>query len=264
MAGWAFGARPLPTALGVQLYTLRTVLADDPAGTLEAVAAIGYEEVERAGLLGAGLADTRRLLSGAGLRAASSHEAVEAILDGPALEHASVLGQRGVVVPWIAEAYRTPDGYRRLADQMNRAGEAAAAAGLGLAYHNHDFEFTTLDGGETGFGLLLARCDPDLVSFQLDLFWAVHAGADPAALFAAHPGRFSSVHVKDRTADGTMVDVGQGAIDFVGILRGADRAGVAHLFVEHDQPADPLASVRTSHRALTRIVRAVSGAPTRA
>lgn len=80
------------------------------------------------------------------------------------------------------------------------------------------------------------------------------AGQDPRALFAAHPGRFTSLHVRDRTASGAMVDVGRGAIDYAAVFAGADRAGVEHLFVEHDQPRDPLDSVRVSFDAVRRLL----------
>ena len=253
MAGWA---SLLPDAVGVQLYTVRAAMADDPEGTLAALAAIGYAEVERAGLAGRTVPEFRGMLERAGLRSVSSHEGLDAVLDGPGIDHAAALGQSWIVVPSLDAERRTPDGYRRTANDFDRAGEAARAAGLRFAFHNHAQEFAPLPDGSTGYATLLARCDPELVSFQMDVFWTVHAGQDPEALFAAHPGRFTSLHVKDRTASGDMVDVGRGAIDYAAVFAGADRAGVEHLFVEHDQPRDPLDSVRVSFDAVHRLLEA--------
>jgi sugar phosphate isomerase/epimerase len=141
-----------------------------------------------------------------------------------------------------------------VADDFNAAGEAAQAMGLGFGYHNHAWEFESLSDGTTPYDLLLERCDPSLVSMQMDIFWAVHAGADPLQYFGAYPGRFTSVHVKDRTADGEMVAVGTGVIDFETIMARADQAGIEHYFVEHDNPVDPLEDVRISFATLHGIL----------
>ena len=79
----------------------------------------------------------------------------------------------------------------------------------------------------------------------------IHGGEDPLAYFEAHPGRFRLCHVKDRTAEGEMVDVGAGEIDFPAIFARSEQAGLAHYFVEHDEPADPVASIRASHLHLS-------------
>ena len=247
----------VPAALGVQLYTLRSVM-DDPAATLTTVAALGYREVELAGLYGLSPAALRGLLDDAGLRAPSTHVGIERFLPDARealFDEAASLGHEWLICPWTPEAQRTPDGYRALADLFNEAGEAARAYGLSVGYHNHAFEFEPLEGGPSGLEILLDRGSPDLLSLQLDLFWAVDAGQDPSAWFAAHPGRWASVHAKDRTADGTMVAVGDGQLDFDGLIAAGVTAGVRHVFVEHDQPADPIESVTRSIRHLEGLRR---------
>jgi sugar phosphate isomerase/epimerase len=89
---------------------------------------------------------------------------------------------------------------------------------------------------------------------ELDLFWLAKGGGDPAAYFAQHPGRFAMVHVKDMSSDGAMVDVGSGTLDFARVFAAAERAGIRHAFVEHDSPSDPLASIRASYDALSRLL----------
>ncbi len=250
---------PAPDAIGVQLYTVRAAMAGDPDGTLAALAEIGYEEVELAGLHGMSVRGMKDRLDAAGLAATSSHQSLEEVRGDWAatLEAAARLDQRLVVVPSIPVAERGGEALRRIADDFNRAGEAARAAGLRFGYHNHDWEMRPGADGARAIDLLLDRTDPDAVDWQMDVFWTVHGGADPIAELEKRAGRVTSVHAKDRTADGEMADVGAGAIDFRSILARAGAQGLAHRYVEHDEPADPMASVRASYRAL----RAIASAP---
>ena len=101
--------------------------------------------------------------------------------------------------------------------------------------------------------LLLERTEDDLVDWQMDVFWTVHGGADPVRYLSRAAGRVTSVHVKDRTSDGRMVDVGDGVIDFAALLRQADRQGLLYAFVEHDRPGDDLESVRRSFAHLSTL-----------
>jgi len=236
-----------PEAIGIQLYTVRTALAADPEGTLAALAAIGYRRVETAGTHGRTAADFRAALDRHGLRAASGH--VRADGDwSRAVEEACALGHRFMVVPWAS--HDTADAWRRLADELNTAGELAAASGLRLGYHNHAHEFRPLPTGETPWDILLARTDPRLVHFELDLYWAVAGGRDPAALIRAHPGRIPQYHVKDRAADGSFADPGAGTIDFPRIFAHSPAAGAVEYIVEHDRPDAPLRAARAGYAYL--------------
>ncbi len=243
-------------ALGVQLYTVRDRMAEDVAATLGAVAAIGYREVELAGLFDRTPAEFRALLDAEGLRAPSSHVGLNA-LEGDELERsleaAAILGNAWLVLPWIGPAERTPDGIARVGEVLEAAGARAREAGVGIAYHNHDFEFEPWPQGGTPMRTLLERTDPELVHFQLDLYWIVHAGLDPLAALERHPGRYVSLHLKDRTQAGEMVAVGEGVIDFGTILPRAEALGVRHHFVEHDSPGDSLRSIGRSFAHLNAL-----------
>ena len=241
--------------IGVQLYTLRALMEEDVAGTLDAVAAIGYREVEFAGYFGHSPAQIRQWLDAAGLAAPASHVGM-GDLEGAgleaAMESAHTIGHRWLVLPSIPGELQTADGYRQVADLLNSAGAVAAAADVRVGYHNHAFEFEAVGAdGETGFALLLEYLDPALVDLEIDFHWSAVGGADSAALLRAHPGRFPLCHVKDLTADGRMADVGAGEIDWAGLFALSDTAGLSHFFVEHDQPGDPLASVTASYRYLS-------------
>lgn len=241
--------------VGLQLYTVRDLLAKDVPGTLAAVADAGYAEVETAGYAGMPAAGFADALQAAGLQAPSGHVPLDDIESRPEglIEDAHTLGQRFLVLPWLTEAQRASlDGYRRVAETLNRFGEQCATAGIRAAYHNHDFEFAPIDGA-VPYDLLLERCDAGLVGFELDLFWAAKAGADAAAYFAAAPGRFPLCHVKDMAGNGDMVDVGDGTLDFAALFQAGETGGLEHYFVEHDNPDDPLASIRRSIAAMRRI-----------
>jgi len=238
--------------VGLQLYTLRRLAAEDVEGTLEAVAGIGYREIEFAGLYGKTAAQMRAILDRTGLRAVSSHHSLRDIRENwPAtLDDAATLGQSHVVIASIGgDDAGSIDALRRTAEQFNRAAEAAKSHGLQFGYHNHDFEFRPIDG-RLPYDVLLEASDASLVTMEMDIYWIVNGGHDPLEYFNAHPGRFQLIHAKDRAANGGMVNVGAGVIDFPAILGHAHQAGIRHVFVEHDRPANPLDDVRASYTYL--------------
>jgi sugar phosphate isomerase/epimerase len=267
-AGIAIGAAGFAPALatarprqldriGVQLYTVRRAMAEDFDATLARIAAIGYNEVEFAGYFDREPAAVREALDAVGLAAPAAHVGYDTLLDGwdQVLETATSVGHAYVICPSLPRSVReTLDGYREAAEVFNRAAEQAQAAGLQFGFHNHAVEFEPLDG-QVPYDVLLAETDPQFVTYELDLFWATRAGADPLEYFAEHPGRFSLVHVKDM--DGTpergMADVGAGVMDFAAMFAQRDRAGIRHFFVEHDNPTDAFASIRASYEYLAHL-----------
>ncbi len=234
---------------GIQLYTLREAAARDLDGTLEALAAMGYREVELAGLYNRSPRAFRDALDRAGLRAPSSHVPLER-LRAPALEatldEAEALGHAFLVVPWLDRAeYPTSAHWRRLADELARIGQRVRSRGLKLAYHNHDFPLRPLADGVVPYDILLG-IDSSLLRMEMDVFWLIQGGGDPLEYFAKYPRRFDMIHVKDRARDGSQVDVGEGTIDFAAIYAHASQAGFTHAFVEHDDPADAFAFARNA------------------
>ncbi|MHA4837551.1 sugar phosphate isomerase/epimerase family protein [Sphingopyxis sp. MSC1_008] len=244
--------------IGIQLYTVRELFSKDPMGTLEKVAAIGYREVEYGG---GGYdkmdhAALRKTMDRLGLKSPSIHVAYEALasdFDG-AVAMTKALGADTLVVPYMTDAHRNAEGWKAAVANFNRYAERLKKAGLGFAYHNHDFEFILKPGGTSLFDTLIADADPALVQIELDLFWAVAAGEDPKAIIRRLPGRIYAYHVKDRTADGKMTSVGKGVIDFADIFTLNRTAGVKHFYVENDQsPAPYLPDIQTSFTTLSRL-----------
>jgi len=241
--------------IGLQLYTVRRELQQDFAGTLARVAATGYREVEFTDYFGKAPRDVRALLDHHGLVAPSVHVSLAPDQWRAALEAAPVIGYHYLVAAWIpAEARRTLDDYKRIAESFNHAGAEARAAGRQFAYHNHDFEFVPLEG-RLPYDVLLAETDPQLVQLEIDLYWITKGGQDPLAYFARWPGRVPLVHVKDSAGppEHRMMDVGAGTIDWKRIFARRDQAGIRHAFVEHDEPRDAFASIRASYAYLKRL-----------
>jgi sugar phosphate isomerase/epimerase len=249
------GARPHRLKrIGIQIYTVRNLMVHDAERTIAGLAEIGFTEVELAGLYGMTARRMRELLDRHGLTAVSSHVGLRDMRQAwsQTLDDAATLGQHFLVCPSIDESERTVDGYNRVADDFNSLAERAQQHGLQFAYHNHMFEFAPVDG-VVPYEILLTKTDPRLVRMEIDLMWMTKGGADPVAYFARYPGRFPMVHVKDMTAAGVMVDVGQGSINFPKIFAHADQAGIEHYFVEHDDPPAPLADARICYEYLRRL-----------
>lgn len=246
--------KTLPIA--VQLYTLREVMPSDVVGTLRAVADLGYQGVEFAGLHNTPVGELRATLADLGLAACSAHVALDLFENDPDRTIATyqALGCPFLVVPWLPESRR--GGYAALGEVLNRIGERVRAAGMRLAYHNHDFELRD-QGGKTGLQMLMETTDPALVSFELDAGWVAKVNGDALALMRDLADRLALLHVKDVTAAGEWAEVGQGAVDYRPIVAAAAGQGVEWLIVEQDTTKrPPLESVAMSLKWLRENVGA--------
>jgi sugar phosphate isomerase/epimerase len=232
--------------IAVQLYTLRDLLKDDVPGTLHALSDAGYRAVELAGLPPLEPARLRDLLDDAGLQPMGAHVPLEALRrDLPSeLERVAVLDCPRLIVPWLPDAERTTmDGVHRLVDELGTFGEACAAAGRRLGYHNHAFEFASLEA-TTIWDVLLDRL-PATVDLELDVYWAAVGGRDPVALIDAAGERIRMLHMKDMAAgpDGGDVAPGKGILPWPRIVAAGNRHGVEWYVVEKDDTSDALADV---------------------
>lgn len=245
-------------SVGVQLYTVRNEMAKDFEGTLKSVAALGYKEFEFAGYNNKSPQEVRTLLSALGVTAPSAHFPLAAFEKdvNKTIETAKTVGHKILICPFLMPNERkTLDDYKRVCGILNRAGEACRAAGIQLGYHNHDFEFKELEG-KLPMDLMLAECDKNLVKIELDLGWVVYAGKDPVELFAKHPGRFISFHVKDMNPNTKeiTVELGNGNVDFKRIFANSKKSGVKHFFVEQDRSTmSPLESLKISMAYLKKL-----------
>jgi sugar phosphate isomerase/epimerase len=238
--------------IGYQLYTARDLMAADSGKVLNALAEIGYDEVEFAGYHDHAPAAVRSLLDKAGLDAPSAHVPLDMIRTAPdaLIDAATVVGHDYLVLAWLPPNERESlDQYRAHAELCNRFGEQCQEAGIQFAYHNHDFEFEPLEG-RLPMELLMAEVEPALMRVELDLYWTVVAGQDPLNFFRANAGRVALCHVKDMQAGGSMADPGSGAIDFAAIFAESELAGLRHYFVERDDAPDPMATAASAYAFL--------------
>ena len=238
--------------IGLQLYTVRRELEKDFEGSLQRVAALGYNEVEFAGYYNHTPQQVKAILDKHNLTAPSAHTQLQGLrgsLD-QLLEAAHTVGHRYLVLAYLnANERKTLDDYKGVIESLNKAGETCQKAGVQLAYHNHDFEFVPIDG-VVPYDLMLKETSPKMVKMELDLYWITKAGQSPAKYFAAHPGRFALVHVKDmdNTPKKFFTEVGRGVIDYKQLLPQAKKAGVKHFFVEQDEtPGSPFDSIKISY-----------------
>jgi sugar phosphate isomerase/epimerase len=264
-------------SIGLQLYTVRAAMKTDFEGTIAKVAAVGYKEVEFAGILapdkgyfGRSPKDVRAILDKDGLSSPSCHVDYDIVEKKwpEALEAAKIVGHTYIICPWIDEKQRAePGGWKRAAKLFNKAGEASKKAGIRFGYHNHSFEFDpalSLDG-KLPYDFLLAETEPKFVAMELDLCWISVAGKDPVEYFEKYPGRFPLVHVKDWIKDsstpseykgamgqsvkfgGRMADVGQGSINWKNLFAHSAKAGIQHYFVENDEPKSAFDDIKISY-----------------
>ncbi len=256
--------------LGVQLYTVRNVIDNNPSATLNAIQDIGYSEVEA---IYADLPKIWSALEQTKLKAVSVHMDTKLLMAGGGkLDDAfGNLRQRGfhyAVFPYLSESDRGGvDVYKKLATDFNKIGAQAKAAGLTFCYHNHAFEFQPMQG-TTPFEILLGQTDKSLVSLEMDIFWVSVAGHDPVQMLKKYGDRVKLLHLKDK-AKGfptrynehvpktTFKEVGHGSINIPAVLKAAASTQVKHYFVEQDQtPGDPIASLRESYQYLSSVMKA--------
>jgi sugar phosphate isomerase/epimerase len=258
--------------VGLQLYTIRDAMDADVPGSLKKVADIGYKSVELASysdgkFYGYTPAEFRKMVEDLGMEVLSSHTQVEAA--GITLDNAkkmadahAELGVKYCIQPWIEEADRHIETYKKMIADWNEVGKIMKETGIQFGYHNHNFEFVNIDGIVPYYDIFMKEMDPDLITMELDLFWATKAGQDPVAMFNRYPGRFQLFHMKDmhtheepfyEVLKDDISAVGEGVIDFNRILAAKKVAGMKYMFVEDDNQGNgaPFEGITTSYNNLT-------------
>lgn len=262
--------------IGLQLFTLRELLAQDAKLTLETISKIGYTHVETFGLdiannsfWGLPLKDLQSLLADTNLQTFSGHydmvhylskdhqdkESIEKYI-----ETAHQLGQKYIIAP-VPPMFDinslTPADYQYAAEQLNKAGEMAQKAGIMVGFHNHFWELRQFANGTRGLDILIAFTDPELVTFELDVYWVEKAGVNPLSYFTKYPDRFHLWHIKDMDRNFTtpilgepwdsmpldsinsqkvrFTEVGSGSIDYKALASNAEKSGLRFAYVEQDE-----------------------------
>jgi sugar phosphate isomerase/epimerase len=243
------GANPLGLPIGCQTWPVGAMIAKDFPGTLKQLADAGFKTVELCSPVGysdsgfGGLskytgAELRSILSDAGLTCISCHFSMKELRQDQAgrIAWAKDVGMTQMLVASLGGPKNpTMDDVKRAAEEYNRMGERAAAAGIVQGLHNEDFELSKVDGQRT-YDLLFQMLDPKLVKFQFQVS-TISEGYDAAEYFTKYPGRFISMHVQGWSAKTReIVAVGQDSLDWRRIFTAAKSAGIKNYFVEMDLP----------------------------
>jgi sugar phosphate isomerase/epimerase len=253
-------AQTLKVPLGLQLYSVRELLPKDYEGTLKQLGAIGFREVESAGYYNHSAAQVKQAMSNAGLHLVSAHYGSDdlhqkldeiiafnkelgvryLICSFPGFKDPSRV--KGLTPKQRSTAFTLQD-WRWNAEQFNTIGTKVSGAGLKFGYHNHTMEFHKTDG-VVPYDELLRLTDPAHVTMEMDCGWVTVGGANPIEYLRKYPTRISMLHIKDFkniTPDSsienvpTIVELGQGTIDYRPIFQQAAKSGVVkHCFVEQE------------------------------
>lgn len=243
--------------IGLQLYSVQDLVAQDLPGTLETIARLGYDGVEFAGLAGNSAIATRRVLDRVGLTAVGAHLSLEDLEERADETIADLrgLGCQTAIVAWLPpEQYVDEATAGRTVDRLVAAGQIVRGAGIRFAYHNHDFEFQPV--GSTTLWSLLLDVPADSLPLEVDVYWVRHAGLDPTELIRTLGSRVALIHAKDTAAVAGAGDaaVGVGIERWPDLLTACDNAGVEWLVVEQEHSTDILADVETSLLNLRRLL----------
>lgn len=241
----------IPIAL--QLYTLRDYAQKDFVGTLKNVSKIGYQGVEFAGYGNMKAGELKSLLDDLNLKPAGSHVGIDMLTENldDVIDYNLKIENHFIVCPW--QKYSGKDDFISFARVLNEIGKKCKENGLGLCYHNHAHEFERFNG-ICGFDLLVENTDPNLVYFEIDVYWLKYAGADPISYIRKLGKRMPLIHIKDMEKVGRdFAEVGTGIMDIQGIVS-ESKANVQWLIVEQDKcRRDPYESVKISLENLKKM-----------
>jgi sugar phosphate isomerase/epimerase len=240
---------------GLQLYTLRDVLPQDPKGVLKQVASFGYKQIESYEHKDLGIfwgmknTEFKKYMDDLGMEIVSSHCDINKDFERKASE-AAAIGMSYLLCPYLGPQ-KSIDDFKRFAETFNQRGEVCKKNGIKFGYHNHDYGFVQLDG-QYPQDVLMQNSDKNLVDFEMDIYWVVTAGQDPIAWIDKYPGRFKLSHIKDRKKGATSsqrdvsVALGTGSIDFRKILNDAGKKGMEYYIVEQEayEGTTPIAAAK--------------------
>lgn len=236
-------AVPSISEYGLQLYTLRDDLPKDPKGVLKQIASFGYRQIEgyegdQGMFWGMGHTGFKAYLDEIGLNMVASHCNIREGLEEKAAQAAEI-GMKYLICPYIGEQ-KNLDEWKKIVDLFNKSGEICRKNDIRFAYHNHGYSFKAIEG-VIPQDYMMDNVDPNLVDFEMDIYWVVTGGADPSAYLKKYPNRFTLCHVKDRLKDApaeesdASCDLGTGSIDYSSVLKIAAENGMQYYIVEQER-----------------------------
>ena len=244
----AIAQKPLYTApLGVQTYTFRRSIGQNPAKVLDTIKMMGFTEIEG----GSGRmhpTEFKKLCDDRGISIPSTGAGYEELVNkiDSVVWKAKLLGAKYVMCAWIPHQNNelTFENAKKAVEDFNRAGKILKENGITFCYHAHGYEFQPYEDG-TLLDYMFKNTNPEYVSFQMDIFWIQFGGGDPAALLKKYGNRWKTMHLKDMrkgtkkdltglTSVENDVTLNTGELDLPAILKEAKRIGIKHYFIEDE------------------------------
>jgi sugar phosphate isomerase/epimerase len=254
------GVVPAPAAwqhipIGLELYSVRGALHKDLSGTVRAVAKMGYECVEFFASYYQWTPEeakqVRRELDDLGIHCYSTHNGLESFNPtgiGKAIELNHILGAKYIVLASPGDGINTIDGWKEVAETLNKSAESVAGEGLLVGYHNHDAEWRPVEGKKPIE--VLAANTAKSIMLQLDVGTCLEAGSDPVAWIESNPGRIRSLHLKDWSPEkGYKVLFGEGAAPWKKLLAAAESKGGVEFYLIEQEGSD-YPELETAERCL--------------
>ena len=243
-SGWAawFSTEPHAKKFGIQLYTLRDIIPGKAKDIIKELSAFGYTQIESyegpEGIFW-NMKPTafKQFTEDHGMNLISTHCDIYKKFEQK-VEDAASIGMKYLICPWVGPL-KNIDEYKKIAAVFNEKAKRCAEYGVKFAYHNHDYSFKKINGVYPQ-DILMQETDPNLVCFEMDIYWVVSAGENPLAWLKKYPGRFELSHIKDRSQSPInknnfeSVDLGTGSIDFKQLIPQAKKLGLQYLFMEQE------------------------------
>jgi sugar phosphate isomerase/epimerase len=240
-----FDSRTLP-AIGIQLYMVRDDMKKDPVGTLKKLGEMGYTQIESFGgdegiFWGKTNKEFNNMARESGLTLVSSHyEGNNEGFEQTAALSAEI-GMKYLIYPWKGPQ-KSIDDFKKIAEEFNGYGAICKKHGLRFAYHPHDYPYKKVDG-QLPIDVLLDHTDPDLVDFQMDIYYTVTEGLDPEYYIKKYKPRFRLCHMRDvmkvrlpaGSKEESACDLGDGIINYKHLLATALSNGMKYFFVEQSR-----------------------------
>lgn len=243
--------------IGVQLYTVRKEMLEDPTGTLKQLAALGIKEVESArdqnkgAYYGLKPKEMKKICNDLGMTLRSGHVRLNNQWQ-KTMDDAAESGQEYLICSSLPSTGQTIDNYKKVSEMFNKAGEECEKLNIKFGYHNHGEEFEEKDG-QILYDILLNNTDPKLVHMQMDIGWILSAGKDPIEYFKKYNGRFPLWHLKDMR-DGISTEFGNGTLDVVNLLKHGKQSGLKYFFVEQEEYTNtPMESMKQNMDYLAKL-----------
>ncbi|MGV3560343.1 sugar phosphate isomerase/epimerase family protein [Larkinella arboricola] len=234
--------------IGIQSYTYRHSFPKDIVATLDTIQSLGITEMEGGTPKGITTAEFKKLLKERNISIPGTGAGYEQLVNDPmgVVKNAKELGATYVMCAWIPhqKGNFTLENAKKAVEDFNRAGKILQENGLTFCYHNHGFEFQPYEDG-TLFDYIVKNTNPKYVSFEMDILWATHGGADPVKLLNKYGSRWKLMHLKDLkkgvkgdltggTPQENDVILGTGQIDMPMVLKTAKKVGIKHYFIEDE------------------------------